>query len=217
MTSKTVPCHPIPDRQGRADELARAIPESTIEALRKKQPWTQSFSGRAIRILDPSPDQVDILDIAHALSNVCRFGGMTLSHYSVAQHSVLVSANVSEEHALAGLLHDAAEAYIGDIVTPLKRALTMHPYRVLEKAWARAISERFGVELVKLPEEVVTADLRALLTEKRDLLEPMLSGQPEWTMFDGLEIEPFDRKIVAVTPAEAKAMFLREWRALGGE
>lgn len=183
-------------------------------------PWTQSYTGRRIRVLDPSPDQVDIVDIAHALSNVCRFGGMTREHYSVAQHSVLVSANVSEEHALAGLLHDAAEAYVGDVVTPLKRMPAMAAaYLPVEEAWLRAIGERFGVELVALPAEVREADLRALLTEKRDLMPPM----PEVSLHDWLHVpegfavpEPFEQVIVALTPAGAERLFLREWRALGG-
>lgn len=185
------------------------------------RPWIQSASGRAIRVLDPSPDQVHICDIAHALANVCRFGGHCREMYSVAQHSVLVSANLPEEHALAGLLHDAAEAYIGDIVTPLKKTPAMRAaYLPLEDLWAKAIGERFGVELVDLPTEVRTADLRALLTEKRDLLVAM----PEVSMHDWLHVpkgteipEPFEQPIRPVAPSEARAMFLREWRALGGE
>ncbi len=183
--------------------------------------WIQSVSGKAIRLLEASPDQVDILDIAHALSNVCRFGGHCSTFMSVAQHSVIVSANCSEKHALAGLLHDAAEAYVGDIVTPLKRTPAMREaYLGVEALWARAIGERFGVELVDLPKEVREADLRALLTEKRDLLLPMPGvAMHDWLHVpEGTEIPaPFAQRVVPMTPEVARAAFLREWRMLGGE
>src|SRR5574341_870942 len=78
-------------------------------------------SGRVVRPLAPDDATVDLGDVAHHLSLVCRFGGACSRHYSVAQHCVLVSRVVPATHALAGLLHDAAEAYIGDVVSGLKR------------------------------------------------------------------------------------------------
>src|SRR5262245_27549306 len=105
--------------------------------------WMQTISGRKFWPLDPRPEEVCIEDIGHALSLVCRFGGHCHTFYSVAEHSVRVSllaedmakssAHWTDENirmiALSGLLHDAAEAYIGDMVRPLKRQPQMVSFR----------------------------------------------------------------------------------------
>ena len=85
--------------------------------------WIQTFTGRAFDLSSPQPEQVCTEDIAHALANCCRYAGHSRWHYSVAQHSLLVAeivAATDPELALAALLHDAAEAYIGDWSSPLK-------------------------------------------------------------------------------------------------
>lgn len=89
----------------------------------------ETASGNEINILDPMPSAISIRDIAHALSNQCRFNGHVRHFYSVAEHSVLVSHLLEELHPhdkdtqLAGLLHDAAEAYMGDMISPMKFSL----------------------------------------------------------------------------------------------
>src|SRR5689334_10911717 len=77
-----------------------------------------TFSGEPFWPLDPQPEDIRIVDIAHALSLQCRFNGHTKFHYSVAQHSLIMSFNVPLQFALEALLHDAAEAYIGDLIRP---------------------------------------------------------------------------------------------------
>ncbi len=82
-----------------------------------------TYSGKLVNVLDPAPEDISIEDIAHSLSQTNRFNGHTSFPYSVAQHSVMVSRVVAKEIprlALLGLLHDAAEAYTGDIISPIK-------------------------------------------------------------------------------------------------
>jgi len=86
--------------------------------------WIQTISGRKFPLAEPDPNQIDIEDIAHALSMLCRFNGHCTQFYSVAEHSMHVSHEISNDLALAGLLHDAAEAYLGDVPSPLKKELS---------------------------------------------------------------------------------------------
>lgn len=118
-------------------------------------------------LTNPRPQDVRSLDIAHALSRIDRFGGHTSRRYSVAEHSVLVSKLVQPEHRLAALLHDAAEAYVGDMVAPLKAMLP--EFSVIERRIHQVICERFGVS-AEIPEEVHHANRVALATEAQGLL-----------------------------------------------
>lgn len=136
----------------------------------------QTWSGRTFDLTDPDPDTVDVDDIAHALSLMCRFTGHVREHYSVAQHCVIVSGLVPPEHALAGLLHDAPEAYIGDVSRPLKALLP--EYRVIEQGVWAAVAARFYI-YPRLPQSVKDADTLALYWERRDLLGPPAQPWPE--------------------------------------
>lgn len=164
--------------------------------------WIQTYMGRVFDLNNPTPDMVDPIDVAHALSNLCRFSGHTVDHYSVAQHSVIVSYHVPEYLALAGLLHDAAEAYVGDVAKPLKDMLVN--YDAIEDRVRCAVAERFGVPfgyMETMPVKV--ADVRALVTERRDLL----GGDPPagWGLPD---VEPFGRRIEPWSARQAKVEFL---------
>lgn len=120
-----------------------------------------TISGRKIVYDDLKPEMIDINDIAHALSNICRFGGHINRFYSVAQHSVHVSELVPKELALAALLHDASEAYLSDIVRPAKRMLPQ--YKDLELKFQGVFEERFAVTFDH--EEIHIADNKALYAE----------------------------------------------------
>jgi 5'-deoxynucleotidase YfbR-like HD superfamily hydrolase len=173
------------------------------------RPSILTSSGTYFEYLEPDKSQFSIVDIAHGLSHLCRFLGHTREFYSVAQHSVLVSKIVPEEHALQGLLHDAPEAFIGDMVTPLKNILP--GYRAIEKEIEKAVLERFGIT-GPLDPSVKAADLIMLATEKRDLL-PETAG--EWSILEGYPPLPWN--IVPITSKEAKEAFLARFAELTKE
>lgn len=161
-----------------------------------------TFGGGTFDFELPAASDISILTIAHALSNICRFTGHTAEHYSVAQHSVMVSRLVPREHALAGLLHDAAEAYIGDVSKPLKALLP--DYRAVEQRVEAAVLSHFGLP-PRLPSCVHIADLVALRTEQRDLMGVH-------TVVDG--IGPLNERIAPMPPREARRAFLARFAEL---
>jgi len=147
--------------------------------------WIQTYTGRKIWPLDPNPDDIVIEDIAHALSCVNRFTGHLSEPYSVAQHSLQVSFGVPEELALCGLLHDATEAYLSDLASPLKRTEFMKFYREAEENLWKTIATKFDLPQ-EMPSEVKNADRRALVTEALTLM----TLKPDWEWID--KIEPFE-------------------------
>lgn len=143
--------------------------------------WILTRSGKRVDLLAPTADMIDPLDIAHSLAHQCRFNGHTTAYYSVAQHCYIVANLVPPEHQLGGLLHDAAEAYVGDMVRPLKQLLPDFA-EVEHEIWL-AICERFNLA-PELPACVHQADLIALATERRDLM-PAHPG--EWECLAGIQ------------------------------
>lgn len=137
-----------------------------------------TYSGHFIRPLDPDPADIYIEDIAHALSNQCRWTGHVSRFYSVAEHSLNVAALVSEEMALTALLHDATEAYLADLARPIKKAAGLGEiYLEVEAKLAMAIAIRFNIEADPLAfTEIKQADERMLWAEAKKLL-PVLGEQ----------------------------------------
>jgi len=184
-----------------------------------KQPSIQTHTGKMFRPFADEWYDIDIRDIAHSLSNLCRFNGHCKQFYSVAQHSVLVSNLLgdSKEYcdgqckllAQWGLLHDAPEAYMGDIATPIKSG----EHLFLELRMLEAIGQKFGLRKLLLVEKnlVSEADKQLLVTEKRDLMEVNLLW-PELTGIKGMgyTIEP-------LPPREAEDLFLQCYYELFGE
>ena len=130
--------------------------------------WQRMLSGRRLDLLDPSPLDIEIEDIAHGLARVARWNGQTDGEYafSVAQHSLLVEIIVSElepkldrRFRLAALIHDAPEFVIGDLISPFKAALSLD-YRTFEAKLLAAIHLRFGLP-AELPDEVTKLIKRA--------------------------------------------------------
>ena len=120
-------------------------------------------SGKLISIYDPKPEDICIEDIAASLSKICRFGGNIGEFYSVAQHSVMVSFLAPDELKKAALLHDAAEAYLGDVIKPLKHILEPL-YTPIEQRFEKVIFEKFNVPIDHL-EKIKPYDMQALTYE----------------------------------------------------
>lgn len=167
--------------------------------------WIQTYSGGCFWPLDPRPSEVQITDIAHALSMQCRYAGHVERFYSVAEHSVLVSHAVPAEHALWSLLHDAAEAYSADIPRPLKRYL--RDWKSLEARIMRAVCERFGLN-VNEPDCVSQADLAITSDERAALMAPcMRENSGELPPALGLTV-------IGLSPIRAEMAFLERFQDL---
>lgn len=197
----------------------------------RKGDWFCTASGRRVWVLDPRPEDICIEDVAHALSNICRFGGHSLRFYSVAEHSVLASAIAHELWAkrnperppprggLAALrlarrtlLHDAAEAYLGDVIRPLK--IELHDYKAIERQWEAVVAQAFNLEPDPEADAIVKeADRIALVTEREDV------GHPAWKQWGWKEDEtgigrlPQLGRVACLPPTLACGLFLDryEW------
>ena len=170
--------------------------------------WTQIYNGKKFWPLDPRPEDVCIDDIAHALSMICRFGGHCNDFYSVAQHSVLVSQNIEEKYQLHGLLHDSAEAYIGDIVLPLKKY--MKGIKEIEKKIEIAIFEHFGL-VYSYNHKIKTADKIVLYTEMRDL---MAEPPEEWQEYNEYIYLLLESRIIPLNSKDSERLFLERYNIL---
>jgi 5'-deoxynucleotidase YfbR-like HD superfamily hydrolase len=184
------------------------------------------LSGRRLDLLDPSPIDIEIADIAHGLARISRWNGQTRGVYplSVAQHSIVVERLVSRNAPkldrrwrLAALLHDAPEYVIGDMITPFKYALG-GIYRDIEERLSAAVHIRFGLPAI-LPEPVSRAIKRA----------DRMAAWLEATQLAGFSEEeaakilrrpratPTNMRLRPVPPDQAADMFLKKFRLLGGD
>ena len=185
--------------------------------------WQRMLSGRRLDLLEPSPLDIEIADIAHGLARVARWNGQTKGPhaFSVAQHSVLVerlvadlSPRISREARLMALLHDAPEYVVGDLISPFKAAIGIS-YKDLELKLQAAIHLRFGLPAL-VPKPL------AVLFKKADHLSAFF----EASQLAGFE-EPVARKLFGAPPAglktprlvplptaEAQEQFLERFRRL---
>jgi hypothetical protein len=180
------------------------MPKSGEQLTKPKLAWMQTYRGgkfypRAVEAL-----KVDILDIAHSLAITNRYNGHTHVPYSVAQHSCLVHDYLPEHRQAEGLLHDATEAYLGDVATPLK--LCLPEYEKLEDSLWVHLSTVFDLPPAMSP-EVREADRRALMTERRDLMvcTPATQG---WGYTD---VIPWQRKVKPWGWAKSEREFLKRF------
>lgn len=173
--------------------------------------WIVTYTGKRFDPTLPN-NEIDIIDIAHALSHMPRFAGHTEKLYSVAQHSVVVSAILERMEQspiiqLEGLLHDASEAYMMDLPMPIKRLPELAAYRRLESDLIDRIYHRFNIREAN-DRMIKTADIVALATEARDLM-----GNPkDWPSLEG--IVPLPARIAPLPSIEAKNLFLERYLEL---
>jgi uncharacterized protein len=175
-------------------------------AMTRKGDWIQTYTGRKFWPLDPRPEEVQIEDIAHALSMLCRFNGHTTEFYSVAEHSFHVSCLLSGEHALVGLLHDASEAYLSDVTRPVKPFL--EGYMRIESDLMGAIAERFGFSWPPHG-DVKRADTAMLATEANHLLR----GGPQGWSWDWRSCV-LSRELKPLPQSLAKELFMSRFKEL---
>lgn len=174
-------------------------------------PYIQTYSGECLALLAPDPAGILLQDVAHALSHICRFTGHSKTFYSVAQHSVLICEEaqdrcMNETTQRWALLHDATEAYLGDVSSPLKGLLP--GYSRLEAIWQRAVADRFFLPRV-MPDVIHTLDREALIAEAETFLigGPQGDGWPSGG--SSILLGP------PMCPDEAEAAFLRHADRLG--
>lgn len=170
--------------------------------------FMQTASGRSFHPTNPTVDVIDIGDIAHALSHICRFAGHTRYFYSVAQHSVLVADIVKNKggsriEQLDALMHDAAEAYLMDVPTPVKKLLTN--YKEIENKVHACIAERYDLSY-EMPALVHLADGIALATEA----EALMINSHLWELPHDAE----DYSVESMTPLKARRAFLKRFKEL---
>lgn len=169
--------------------------------------FIQTISGKRFDYINSTVDDVDIEDIANALSNICRFAGHVPEFYSVAQHSVLCSQIVPPEFAFEALMHDAAEAYCQDIPQPLK--LLLPDYKRIEQMVDDLIRVKYG-----LPTDMSTvvkyADLTMLATERRDL---DIDDGTRWAILDGIPCSDLIQ-IIPLRPGQAYGLFMNRFNEL---
>jgi 5'-deoxynucleotidase YfbR-like HD superfamily hydrolase len=189
---------------------------------REPRAWQRMLSGRRLDLLDPSPMDIEIEDIAHGLARVARWNGQTVGDhaFSVAQHSVVVEEivahiqpDIEPRWRLAALLHDAAEYVIGDMISPFKQALGLD-YKVFEERLETAIHVRFGLP-AKSPASVKTlikrADHACAYFEATQLAG---FAALEAVEFFGAPPEGYDLVIEPLSASQAQARYIQRYHVL---
>ena len=167
-----------------------------------------TFSGIAFDLLNPQPEMILLEDIIHSLSLINRFNGAAKFPYSVAQHSLYVASLLPPELKLHGLLHDAPEAYVGDMVSPLKKIMSQ--YKEVEANISRVVANVFGLSY-PAPAEVKKADLAVLSAEREQVLNP--SYGPWYKDFP----LPADIHIEEMSWSQVKDLYSSELQSLIGK
>jgi len=165
--------------------------------------WIRLYDGRKFHFLKPKVSEISIENIAHSLSQLCRFTGHTKKFYSVAQHSALVHDILPQNLKAEGLLHDSSESMAADLNTVIKSLLPQ--YKIIELKIEKIIAKKFNLKF-PFPPGVKEADLRLLCSEMRDLM----SGKDHKL----LPYLPLDEKITPWSVEKSKKEFLKRFYKL---
>ncbi|MEM6903950.1 MAG: HD family hydrolase [Pseudomonadota bacterium] len=186
--------------------------------------WQRMLSGRRLDLIDPSPIDIEIEDIAHGLSRVARWNGQTSgSHaFTVAQHSLLVVdilphiyPKAGTADRLAALLHDAPEYVVGDLISPFKRAVGLD-YQQFEERLLRAIHVRFGLAAI-LPETLTHAIKRAdQIAAYLEATELAGFTAEEAEKFFGKPQAGFSADLTPLPAEDIKSNFINTFRRFSG-
>jgi hypothetical protein len=196
-----------------------------LELNTRERGWMQTYGGRKFYPLDPRVRDVELVDVAHGLAMTCRYGGQCRMFYSVAEHCVLVSeivemharnAGMSAEQvrliAQCALMHDSAEAYIGDMIRPLKHQPEMVPFRHAEDVIEAVIAEAFKLHwtpeahsiVKRIDDRILVDEITYLMPHPGMYLEsPLLRDQ-----------SPLGARFHCYAPADAERAFLARYREL---
>lgn len=172
--------------------------------IRSGNEFIRTYTGLKFWPLEARKYEINILDIAHALSNICRFTGHCKEFYSVAQHSIYVSSILPKKYQFWGLMHDASEAYLCDISRPIKHSKEMAGYRKAEEKLMSIIASKFGL-IMPMPDIIHTADIKMLAAELRDLMPA-----DDWINWS----EPAPFTVKPCSPSIAEKLFLEKFEEL---
>lgn len=188
--------------------MSTSVPaRNEVVVVGRKGDWFQTYSGVKFFVQDPRPEDFRLEDIAHALSNMCRFGGHSRSFYSVCEHSLLVSYLVPENLRLCGLLHDATEAYMMDLQRPIKNLPEFKVFKDVEAALETVMAERFGLPF-PFPPELKYADNVALALEIKQLMQV----DDSWAKWLTAPTPPWRLRLF--DPVECKKLFVERFTEL---
>jgi 5'-deoxynucleotidase YfbR-like HD superfamily hydrolase len=188
------------------------------------KPMTMTlYSGREVDIFNLNLKDIDIEDIAHALSNLCRYGGHCLFHYSVALHSYLCSLEEgTREEQLAFLLHDASEAFVNDLVRPIKHRPEFEHYRLEEDKIQRIVFEKFELEypfsqrVHDVDNHILRTELKAVVINRDEI--SACSSEKEISLREARKFLRKEKKdncvIPQISPLEAEELFLNRFYEL---
>ena len=208
LVPRTCPVHGLNHCRPFSGTAINAVYQNSQPPARKGD-WMQTYTGAQFWPLDPRADEVRFEDIAAALSKLCRYGGQTIRFYSVAEHCVHVASKAPDWLKRDALLHDASEAYLCDIIRPIKSHLAN--YLEIEARLEGVIAERFGLFWPMNP-EIKRLDT-AILADERD--QVMAPPPAPWPQIPG--IDPLGVTLRFWTPAQAQYEFTTAFYRYGGK